>query len=159
MRVRSASSFRTSTCSLACSGCWIYRGYVGSEVRECCASDGIGRRRQATSRMEWQADRRYKKICLTDPDATMATNARNRRPSFRKSTLRRRECSEDGDCRPRLCLREGLWWAGVTRCRPTSLLCSRSSGECVIVRLPGSLRSSSSSMRLHRAGDGAVDDG
>src|ERR1700760_2133428 len=32
-------------------------------------------------------------------------------------------------------------------------------GESVIVRLPGALRSSSSLMQLHRAGDGAVDDG
>ena len=31
---------------------------------------------------------RYKKVCLTDPDATMATNARNRRlePAYKQHT-------------------------------------------------------------------------
>jgi len=41
----------------------------------------------------------------------------------------------------------------------TSLLCSRSSGEDVIVRLLGALHSSCLPVKLHRAGDGAVDDG
>ena len=58
-------------------------GDVPSSARTDDAADDAGRRVERNGKRTG-----YKKICLTDPDATMATNARNRRlePAYKQHT-------------------------------------------------------------------------